>query len=112
MNLKRKLGMLIVDIALVIAFIAGVIVAYQHRYIFVSGALLGYMIASLMHGLRSGWTLRQRKEKLIEFIYDFVTTALYDPEFAKDIMHPYDKDNPTDEQQEIYFRVRKKLQSL
>jgi len=112
MNSKRKLRKLIVDIALVIAFIAGAIVAYQQRYILVSGALLGYIIAGLMHGVLSGWTLRRRKEKFSEFICDFVTTALTDPEFAKDIMLPYDKDNPTDEQQEIYFRVRKKLQSL
>ena len=104
--------MLIVDSALVMAFFAGAIIAYQQRYIFVSGALLGYIIPSLIHGFRFGWTLRQRKEKLAEFIYEFVTNALSDPEFAKDIMHPYDKDNPTDEQQEIYFRVRKKLQSL
>jgi hypothetical protein len=104
--------MLIVDTALVIAFIAGAIIAYQQRYIFVSGALLGYVIASLIHGFRLGWTLRQHKEKLAEFIYEFVTNALSDREFAKDIMHPYDKDNPTVEQQEIYFRVRKKLQSL
>jgi hypothetical protein len=91
---------------------AGAIIAYQQRYIFVSGAFLGYIIAGLIHGFRSGWTLRRPEEKLGEFIFDFVTTALTDPEFAKDITLPYDKDNPTDEQQEIYFRVRKKLQSL